>query len=207
MPLALLRSMGTFQWFGDIYPFPPGVEGLSVEHWYMRLARIQERLTEVDRLDIPEMLDANGDELHPAEVLIIREFGFLSWGQLEAFVDWSHYSWAHHLGEDRGHLRARMTAMCQETLARERGAAVSSGSAVVEDSAPFEAFVQVQEAVNAAQLRGADGARVLAEFGLTLTDFGNLGAYWNNKMQAETTTYHQLYSVYSTKYRAMYGGA
>ncbi len=192
--------MSTFQWFGDVHPFPPGFEGLQIDDWYLRFARIQERLSQVNDLDVPEMLDADGDELDPKEVLLIREYGFQSWGQFEAFRDWSGYSWAHHMGEEPGMLTARMTKMSQQALLKEKADAES-------EPATFEAFVQVQEAMNAAHKRGVDAALVLAEFGLTPTDFGNLGAYWNKKMQAETMMYHQLYSEYSTKYRALYGGA
>lgn len=196
--------MSTFQWFGDVYPFPPGFEGLGLEDWYMRFARIQDRLMQVHELEVPEMLDADGYELDPKEVLLIREYGFHSWGQFEAFRDWSGYRWAHHMGEEPGALVARMVELCQRALQSEttRGGRMAGDV----EPMPFEGFVQVQEAMSAAHLRGGDAAAVLAQFGLTATDFSNLGAYWKQKMQAETMTYHQLYSEYSMKYRALYGG-
>lgn len=200
--------MGTFQWFGDVYPFPPGFEGLGLEDWYMRFARIQDRLMQVHELAVPEMLGADGYELEPQEVLLIREYGFHSWRQFEAFQDWSGYRWAHHMGEQPGGLVARMVERCQDALRREKAdAAHAVDEETDEQPIPFEGFVQVQEAMNAVHLRGGDVGAVLAQFGLTPTDFGNLGAYWKQKMQAETMTYHQLYSEYSTKYRALYGGA
>ena len=206
--LAPRGGMSTFQWFGDVYPFPPGFEGLGLKDWYMRFARIQDRLVRVHELNLPEMLDAQGDPLDPKEVLLIRECGFLSWGQFEAFRDWSGYRWAHHMGEEAGSLTARMTEECEDVLRSERAEVPPSpAEGRGGEPIPFEAFVQVQEAMNAVHRRGGDVVAVLTEFGLTPTDFGNLGAYWNKKMQAETMTYHQLYSEYSTKYRALYGGA
>ncbi len=71
---------------------------------------------------------------------------------------------------------------------------------------PFERFVEIQEAVAAGYARGEDGNALLAQFGLTAADWGNLGMYWNKKMQAEMTRYHQLFTEYSAKYKAKYGG-
>lgn len=74
------------------------------------------------------------------------------------------------------------------------------------EPAPFELFVQVQEAMGAAAQRGQDANAVLAQFGMSAADFGNLGAYWNKRMQQEATRYYELFNQYSEKYRAMYAG-
>ncbi len=291
--------MSTFQWQGDVYPFPPGFEGLSLDDWYMRFARIQDRMTHVDEIDLPEMVDVDGDSIDPEVVLLIQEFGFQTGGQYEAFKNWSGYSWAQHTGENPADLMARMIMKSQEVLMREKAdamrapggggaldpvegvsleqwAAVQAGIASGGDAnaliaqagidgarwqrvsaewnnrmstdttatiataygnafagagtgqfgaaaaaavqsgpggnpgaepAPFELFVQVQEAVSAGTQQGHDPSAVMAQFNMTPADFGNLGAYWNKKMQSEMQKYHQLYTQFSDKYRAMYGGA
>lgn len=71
---------------------------------------------------------------------------------------------------------------------------------------PFEQFVQVQEAMGAASQRGEDATAVLAQFGFSPMDWGNVGMFWSKKMQQEATKYHELYTHYSAHYRAMYGG-
>jgi hypothetical protein len=69
---------------------------------------------------------------------------------------------------------------------------------------PFERYIEVMEAMNAAANRGQDAIEVLAQFGISTVDWSNLGMYWNKRMQQEATKYHQLYTEYSEKYRAKY---
>jgi hypothetical protein len=293
--------MSTFQWQGDVFPFPPGFQGLSVDDWYLQLERINDRVMNADELDLPEMVDADGDPLDPEEVVLIKEFGFRTGGHFEAFKNWSAYSWAQHLGEDPGNLMIRMSTKSREIIMNEKmaamrtpggggggaldpvegvsletwaavQAAIASGgnaqalcaqagiddarwqrvsaewnnrmstdttatvataygnafasagtgqfggaAAAAVQSGPggdpgaepvsFERFIQVQEAMGAATQRGEDPNATLAQFGMTAADFGNLGAYWNKKMQSDAMTYHQQYSEFSAKYRAMYGGS
>lgn len=199
--------MSTFQWRGEVYPFPPGFEGLQLDEWFLRFARIQKRLLQVDELDVPPMLGADGHELDPTDVLLSREYGIHSMEQFAAFRNWSVHSWAHHVGEEPGALVSRMVMKCRDIIMSEQTAAADAPRGAGGEPVSFETFVQLQEAMNAAHQRGGDSSTVLADFGLTAADFGSLGAYWNQKMQAEMMMYHQLYSEYSTKYRALYGGA
>ena len=289
--------MSTFQWQGDSYPIPPSFQGLSMDDWFLAIERVNDRVMKADELDLPQMLDADGDELDAEEVVLIREFGFSSGDHFEAFRNWGSYGWASQCGENPADLMMRMamksrqqimseqqsamrtpggtggggldpveggsleqwaavqagvasggdaTALCAQagidgakwqrvsdewnarmasdttaTIATAYGNAFASagtgqfGSAAAnavagqarEAPVSFERWVQIQEAMNAAHGRRGDANAVLAEFGMTAADFGNLGAYWNRAMQAEMTKYHQLYSQCSAKYRAMYGGA
>ncbi len=289
--------MSTFQWQGDTYPLPHGFAGLSIDDWFLQLERIKERVMQADELDLPNMVDADGDELDPEEVVLIHEYGFQSGGHYECFRNYSAYAWAHQTGEDPANLMFRMASKCREIIMNEKiaamgapggggafdpvegitleqwagmQAAIASGgdaaalcaqagiddgrwqrvsaewnarmasdttatiataygnafagagtgafgaaaSAAVNsgpggdpgaEPMPFERFVEIQEAMNAAHQHGHDPNAALAHFGITAADFGNLGAYWNKRMQSEAMKYHQLYTDYSAKYRAKYG--
>jgi hypothetical protein len=70
----------------------------------------------------------------------------------------------------------------------------------------FERYVEIMEAQNAAANRGQDANQVLASFGITAMDWGNIGMYWSKKQQQEATKYHALYVEYSEKYSKKYGG-
>ncbi len=85
-----------------------------------------------------------------------------------------------------------------------QAAAAGVGGNVGAEPIPFERFVQIQEAMGAAANRGEDATAVLAEFGLSPMDWGNVGMYWNKRMQQEATKYHQLYVHYSEHYRRLY---
>ena len=80
------------------------------------------------------------------------------------------------------------------------------GGDVGEEPVPFETFVEIQEAMGAAANRGEDPNSVLASFGVTAADFGNIGMYWSKRLSQEATKYHALYTEYSEKYKAKYGG-
>lgn len=78
------------------------------------------------------------------------------------------------------------------------------GGNVGAEPVPFERFVQIQEAMNAAAQRGEDAGAVLGDFGMSPLDWGNVGMYWSKRMQQEATHYHQLYVQYSEYYQRMY---
>ncbi len=184
--------MSTFQWRGEVLPFPPGFEGLAVDRWCLRLGAIAQRMEQAGP-ELPLVLDAQGSPLAPAEVALIQEFGFLGLHHFEAFRAWSLLAWAQHLGETSEQVAQRMSGPRAEQRAGT-------------DPESFEYFVQVQEAMVAAREQGRDAAAVLAQFGLSATDFTNLGAYWNRQMQSRSMSYGEMYGRYSAKYRAMYGG-
>lgn len=90
--------------------------------------------------------------------------------------------------------------------AAAQAASAGVGGDVGAEPIPFERFVQIQEAMGAAANRGEDANAVLAAFGMSPLDWGNVGMYWSKRMQQEATKYHQLYVQYSEHYRQAYGG-
>jgi hypothetical protein len=70
---------------------------------------------------------------------------------------------------------------------------------------PFETYVEIMEAQNAAAAKGEDAAAVLSSFGMSPLDWSNVGMYWSKKQQQEATKYHQLFIEYSAKYQGKYG--
>ena len=89
--------MSTFRWNGEVYPMPPGWDGLSVEDWFCQLERVRDHLMHVDEEDL-EPIYSNGSYLDPEEVLLIRVYGFRSGGHWEVFRNWGVASWAAHCG-------------------------------------------------------------------------------------------------------------
>jgi hypothetical protein len=87
-----------------------------------------------------------------------------------------------------------------------QAASAGVGGNVGAEPISFERFVQVQEAMGAAAQRGQDANALLASFGMSAADWGNVGMYWNKRMQQEATKYYELFNAYSEKYRAMYAG-
>lgn len=83
-------------------------------------------------------------------------------------------------------------------------AAVGVGGDLSDEPMPFERWVEVMEAQNAAAERGEDAAAVLRQFGLSVMDFSNASMFWSKKQQQEAMKYYELYNQYSAKYAAKY---
>jgi hypothetical protein len=287
--------MTTFNWNGNTYPIPEGWAGLSIEDWFYRYETVRDEFMHADEIDLPHMVDADGDDLDPEEVLLIQRYGFQSGGHWESFRNWGVATWAQQTGQSPTDLEFRMGAIARERIQKEKAGAMTSagggltpvegvgleqwahiqaslgsggdlnallgsagidrprwdrvsaewmtrmqtdttatiataygnafagagqgqyggaaaqaaaagaGGAVGAEPAPFETFVQVQEAMRAGSERGQDPSAVLASFGMTAVDWSNLGMYWNRCMQQEASKYYELFTVYQNKYRAMYG--
>jgi hypothetical protein len=287
-------TMSTFFWNGDTHPMPEGWTGLSLEDWFYRLEKVRDELMHADELDLPRMVDADGDDLDPEEVVLIQRHGFRSGGHWEAFRSWGVAAWAQHTGQSPTDVEFRMGGIARERIMAEKGAAMAGpggglspvegvsleqwahiqaalasggdlvgmlaqagidrprwdrvsaewmarmqtdttkaiataygnafagagqgrfgahaaqaaavgvGGNVGAEPVPFETFVQVQEAMGAAANRGQDANAVLASFGMTGADWGNVGMYWNKRMQQEATKYYELFTAYSEKYRTVY---
>lgn len=181
--------MSTFQWQGDVFPFPPGFEGLSVDDWYIRLERIVDRMRDADELDLPTMHDADGDELDSEEVLLIHEYGFRSGGHYEAFRNWSAYSWAQHLGEDPGNFMIRMSSKAREILMNEKMAAMRTpgggggGALDPVEGVSLESWAAIQAAIAS----GGDANALCAQAGIDAARWQRVSAEWNNRMATDTT--------------------
>jgi len=118
---------------------------------------------------------------------------------------------------------ARMSSDTSMAIATVYGNAFSSGGAgqysqqaaqavqqgvggnVGAEPVPFETYVQIMVAQNAAAQRGEDVGAALAQFGMTPLDWSNVGAYWSKRTQQEAMKYHQLMIEYTAKYEGMYG--
>ena len=85
-------------------------------------------------------------------------------------------------------------------------AQVGVGGDLGQEPMPFERYVEIMEAQNAAATRGQDANAVLAQFGLSAVDWSNVSMFWNKRMQQEATKYHQLYTQWSDHFRAKYAG-
>jgi hypothetical protein len=285
----------SFQWDGDVYPMPPGWDGLSIDEWFYKHEKLRDRQMHIDQERLPPMTDADGDRLDPEEVLLVHEYGFRSGGHFEAYRNWAMSGWAQQTGLDFTDCAFRYGGVARERIMAEKagamsgpggalspiegvsceqwarmqaqlagggnldqllaqagmdrpkwdrvsaewmtrmstdtsmaittvyGNAFSSGGAgqysqqatqavtqgvggnVGAEPVPFETYVHVMVAQNAAYQKGQDANAVLAQFGMTALDWSNIGAYWSKKTQQEAMKYHQLMIEYQAKYEGMYG--
>lgn len=85
-------------------------------------------------------------------------------------------------------------------------AQVGVGGDLGAEPMPFERYVEIEQAVNAAGNRGEDVNSTMGQFGISAIDWSNLSMYWGKRMQQESTKYYHLYIDYSAKYAAVYGG-
>lgn len=73
-----------------------------------------------------------------------------------------------------------------------------------EEPFPFEKWIEVTEAQNAAAEQGKDPVAVLASFGLTPAEWGVGGCWWGQKFSSEAIARMAEYNELSEKYRAKY---
>lgn len=83
-------------------------------------------------------------------------------------------------------------------------AKVGVGGDLSSEPMPFERYCEIEAAMACASERGEDVNRLLAAFGLSAMEWGQLGMFWSKKMQQDAMGYHRLYTEYSAKYRAQY---
>jgi len=86
-------------------------------------------------------------------------------------------------------------------------AAMNPGGSV-EGSAepiPFEKWIEVTVAQDAAASQGGDAAQVLAGFGMSPADWGVAGGWWGQKFAANAYDMMDEYDKLTAKYRAKYG--
>jgi hypothetical protein len=83
-------------------------------------------------------------------------------------------------------------------------AQVGVGGDLSNEPMPFERYCEIEAAMACASDRGEDVNQLLAQFGMTAMEWGQLGMFWSKKMQQDAMGYHRLYTEYSAKYRAQY---
>lgn len=99
------------------------------------------------------------------------------------------------------------TSATQGPMAAAANQAVAQG--VGGDLGPepvsYERYVEIMVAQDAASRQGKDATEALAELGLTVMDWSNIGMYWSKKWQQNAQYYHELDTKYRPIYEAKYG--
>ena len=85
-------------------------------------------------------------------------------------------------------------------------AQVGVGGDLGHEPVPFERYCEIEAAMAVASERGQDVQQVLAWFGITAMEWGQIGMFWSKKMMQDAMGYHRLYTEYSARYRARYAG-
>jgi hypothetical protein len=78
------------------------------------------------------------------------------------------------------------------------------------ESFGFEKFVEVMAAQDVMNRQGKDAQAILADFGLTVTDYSNISSYWFPKMTTDqdlAVKFEKLTNEYTKKYESMVGDA
>jgi hypothetical protein len=181
---AQTYSGPTFHWDGEIYPQPPGWEGLSVEDWFFKLESLRDKVMGADELDLEPMYDEDGDALDPEEVLLIKE-GFTDGGHYEKFRNWGAASWGQQLGEDPTNLEFRMSGIAREKIMANKAGAMSGAGGALE---PVEGVSCEQWAhINAAIANSGDLDQLIAQAGMDRPKWDRVAAEWQARMQADTS--------------------
>ncbi len=183
----------SFTWDDDTYPLPPGWDGLSIEDWFFKLEGLRDRMMHIDDENLEPMTDEDGDELDPEEVLLIKEFGFKSGGQYEAFRNWGVHNWAAQTGESPTDCEFRMGGIARERITGKKAEAMSAPGGALE---PVEGIAVDQWAkIQAGLASSQDLGTMLAEAGMDQAKWDRVSAEWMNRMQTDTThTVSQAYS-------------
>ena len=75
-----------------------------------------------------------------------------------------------------------------------------------EENFPYEKWVEVRVAQDKITSQGKDAQQVLASFGLTVTDWSNVSAFWSQKTTTDVEKYYKedvrLTAIYEEKYKA-----
>ncbi|MBX7152791.1 hypothetical protein K1X84_14265 [bacterium] len=70
-----------------------------------------------------------------------------------------------------------------------------------DDPIPFEKWIEITEAQNAASQQGIDAGTVLKQYGMTIGDWSNVSAWWSQKFNANAMSMFEEYTRLSDKYR------
>jgi hypothetical protein len=190
--------MSTFRWNGEVYPMPPGWDGLSVEDWFYQLERVRDHLMHVDEEDL-EPIYSNGSYLDPEEVLLIRVYGFRSGGHWEVFRNWGVASWAAHLRQNPTDLEFRQSGVARERILRERAGSMTGQGAGGGGLDPVEGVTMEQWAgVQAALAGGGDLAQLLARARMDRPKWDRVSAEWLQRMSTDTT--HSISTAYGNAF-------
>ncbi len=73
-----------------------------------------------------------------------------------------------------------------------------------DDPISFEDWVKITEHMNAGAAQGIDAQAILSEYGLNPADWGTIGGYWGQKMNANALHYLNDYQTFSAKYKEQF---
>jgi len=86
--------------------------------------------------------------------------------------------------------------------------APAAGSAPVDYEAvcPYEKYMEVFVAMDIFSQQGHDPQKILSNFGFSLSEWTNIGAFWSKKFQEQTDKYYALHTKYDAEFRQKYSG-
>lgn len=85
---------------------------------------------------------------------------------------------------------------------------LGAGTDTNDNTMSFEKFVESMAAQDVLGRQGRDAQSVLADFGMTVTDYSNLSSHWFGKMASDmnlATKFASLQDEYTKKYESMAG--
>lgn len=177
--------MKTFRYDGDEYPMPEGWDNLTMEQWFEKLETVRDRLMKADELDLEPMQDADGDDLDPAEIVLIKEFGFKNGGHWEKFRSWGVAKWSAETGETPTNLEFRMSGIAREKMMNAQIQQQSGKGGLLE---PVEGITLEQWAqANAKIAGGSDKNQLIAGLGIDVPKWDRVNAEWLDRMSKDTT--------------------
>ena len=86
---------------------------------------------------------------------------------------------------------------------------LGSSDSINAETYSFEQYIELMVAQDVLGKQGRDAQDVLKDFGLTVTDYTNIGAYWSNKMMSDFSLAMQMQPLmdkYKVKYESMAPG-
>ncbi|HMQ70167.1 MAG TPA: hypothetical protein PKC58_14390 [Ignavibacteria bacterium] len=85
---------------------------------------------------------------------------------------------------------------------------LGSGDGIDASSIPFEKYVESMVAQDVLGKQGRDAQDVLKDFGMTVSDYSNVGSYWSGKMMSDFSLAAKMSTLmeeYKKKYESMQG--
>jgi hypothetical protein len=176
----------TFQYDGDVFPQPPGWDGLSVDDWFLKLETLRDRIMKADEEQLPAMTDDDGEPLDPEEV-VLRLEGFTSGGHYEKFRNWGVGTWARRAGEDHTNYEFKMVSIAREKIMASRAGAMSGAGGALEavEGISLETWAHINAAL--ANGGGANFDTLLQNSGMDRPKWDRINAEWLARMTADTT--------------------
>ncbi len=186
-PVAASRPVPkgpTFTWNDFTFPVPEGWSGLSMDDWFDKLERTRDRLMNVADEDLEPMTDADGDELSPEEVLLIK-MGFQSGSHWECFRSWGVDDWAKKSGQSAYDLEFRMSGIARDKMMAEKASAMSAPGGLLEpvEGVSLKEWARIFAGVSS----GGSLDALCAQAGIDGAKWERVSAEWMARMTTDTT--------------------